>query len=279
MGKALIDFGYGVANSAAGGIMGLALGGINDERQIRQQEKLQAMQIEGQKEMTEYQRQKQLQMWKDTNYAAQMGELKKAGLNPGLIYGMGGGGGSTTGGGAASGPSGGNAPTGGGEAQAMAGMGLQMGLLKAQKENIEADTANKKAAERDLTASAEGRGLENAFTAWMQGVTTEGEQAENIDKSIRGQKDVTEVNKNRTEITFKMDENERQRLMNSKVMEEIGAKISLMHKQGLSQDEIYKNLSKEGLLLDAEIEWNKLDISGNPGKFLTNIIKMLFRPR
>ena len=36
-------------------------------------------------------------MWKDTNYSAQMEELKKAGLNPGLLYGMSGGGATTIG--------------------------------------------------------------------------------------------------------------------------------------------------------------------------------------
>ena len=40
-------------------------------------------------------------MWKDTNYAAQVEEMKKAGLSVGLMYGKGGAGGATTGAGAA----------------------------------------------------------------------------------------------------------------------------------------------------------------------------------
>ena len=75
-----------------------------------------------------------------------MEQLKKAGLNPSLIYGMGGGGGQTVGGGAA-GVSGGHAPTGGGET--LAGMGMmlqaqmqqaQIELTKAQAENVKANT-------------------------------------------------------------------------------------------------------------------------------------------
>ena len=90
----------------------------------------------------EEQRKIQMQMWKDTNYAAQVEELKKAGLSIGLMYGKGGAGGTTTGAGA----TGVSAPT------APSGMGMINGsqlatqlanieLIKAQtnKTNIEAE--------------------------------------------------------------------------------------------------------------------------------------------
>lgn len=79
-----------------------------------------------------------LDMWKQTNYPAQVDMLKRAGLNPGLMYGMSGGGGATA------------TPTGG-NAQNTASRGMdiqgaaQLALLKAQTENIEADTAQKQA--------------------------------------------------------------------------------------------------------------------------------------
>ena len=90
------------------------------------------------------QRKIQMQMWKDTNYAAQVEEMKKAGLSIGLKYGKGGAGGATTGAGA----TGVNAPS------APTGMGLQSGsqlaaqvanieLTKAQTENVRADTERK----------------------------------------------------------------------------------------------------------------------------------------
>lgn len=52
-------------------------------------------QMENQKALTRFNRLEQMQMWRDTNYSAQMNEMKKAGLNPNLMYGMGGGGGVT----------------------------------------------------------------------------------------------------------------------------------------------------------------------------------------
>lgn len=142
MGKALADFGIQAAQDVVGAGLGLALGGINDKRQLKQQRKLQRLEIEGQKEMLSHNMAAQLKMWQDTNYSAQMEQLRKAGLNPGMIYGMSGGGATTTGQASAN-VTGAHAPTGGGEAIAMASTAAQLGLMRAQKENIEADTQAK----------------------------------------------------------------------------------------------------------------------------------------
>lgn len=139
------QLGMQMASQAASGIFGIALGDINDKRQLRQQKKLQALQIRGQQEMTNYNYAKQLEMWKATSYQAQIEQLRKAGLNPGLLYGMSGGGGQVTGSGSGGNVTGSNAPTGGREVQDIMGMGIQYRLLEAQKANIEADTANKQA--------------------------------------------------------------------------------------------------------------------------------------
>jgi len=127
---------------AIGAGMGLLLQKSNDKRQIRQQQKLQDMEIAGQKQMADYNQQKQMEMWENTGYGAQKEQMKKAGLNPGLMYGMGGGGGQTVDI-APGNVSGGHASGNSGEAMGMGMMAAQMGLLRAQKENIEADTANK----------------------------------------------------------------------------------------------------------------------------------------
>lgn len=124
--------------------MGLMLGAINDDRQYAQQGRLSRQQLAIDKQMTDYQNMRQLEMWKKTGVVGQMEQLRKAGLNPGLIYGMSGAGGGTTGGGAAS-SHGANAPTGGGEAIAMGGMGLQTAMLSAQMKLIEAQTEKTKA--------------------------------------------------------------------------------------------------------------------------------------
>lgn len=139
--------GMQTAGSAIGGIMGLGLGELNDQRQLRQQQKLQELQIKGQKEMAAFNYQLQKGMWHETSYSGQVAEMKKAGINPALMYGMGGGGGSTTG------SQGGNvagaqAPQGGNEAMAMAGMGLQsamnLKLLNAQANLMESETEKNK---------------------------------------------------------------------------------------------------------------------------------------
>lgn len=129
-----------MADTAVNAGMGIILGGHNDWRQVKQQERLQELQIRGQKEMTDYQMMKQLEMWKNTNYAPTVAEMNKAGINPALLYGMKGGG-ATTVGNAQGIVTGGQAASGGGkEIQDMMGMGIQRELLQAQKENIQADT-------------------------------------------------------------------------------------------------------------------------------------------
>jgi len=151
---------------AIGAGMGLLLQKSNDRRQIRQQQKLQDMEITGQKQMADYNQKKQMEMWENTGYGAQKEQMKKAGLNPGLMYGMGGGGGQTVD--IAPGQvTGGHASGNSGEAMGMGMMAAQMGLLKAQKENIEADTANKTAdvpvkgaTEKNLKADTENKYLQ-----------------------------------------------------------------------------------------------------------------------
>lgn len=139
----IAQLGQQAAGNAVQAGMGLLLQSQADKRQMKQQEKLQELQMKGQKEMTNYNTAKQLQMWKDTNYPAQVEQLQKAGLNPGLLYGMSGGGGTTANISQGS-VDGGKAPQGGREIQDMIGMGIQSALLIAQKENIEADTEKKK---------------------------------------------------------------------------------------------------------------------------------------
>lgn len=133
-----------ITQAAGGQILGMALGAYNDRRQIKQQEKLQDIQIRGQKAMAMFNYDQQMKMWEATGYGAQKDQMKRAGLNPALLYGMGGGGGQSTS--AQSGSTtGATAQQGGGGELGMALQGaMQLQLLKAQKENIEADTANKR---------------------------------------------------------------------------------------------------------------------------------------
>lgn len=151
-----------MGSQAASGIMGIVMGGLNDQRQIDQQIKLNELN----KGMIDYNYQKQLQMWKDTSYSAQMEQMKKAGINPALMYGMNGGGGTTignatTGGGA-------EAPKGGGEQIAAQQMGIQYQLLQAQKENIQAQTEKTKGETANLPAT--GKNIEASTASLTQGI-------------------------------------------------------------------------------------------------------------
>lgn len=137
MPTALADFGLQAAQGAVGTGMGLLLQKGQDRRQLEQQRKLQELEIGGQKQMVDYNYQKQLAMWKDTNFKAQMEQIEAAGLNPALLYGMGGAGGTTTGT-PAGGVTGGRAAGHTGEAVMMAQTTAQMGLMRAQKELLEA---------------------------------------------------------------------------------------------------------------------------------------------
>lgn len=161
IGQQLLSMGTGIVGNAANTALGIMFGRSqekhNDARQLAQQQKLQELQIAGQKQMTDYNFQKQLDMWNATNYEAQIKHMKSAGVNPALAYGLNGAGGAT----ASVTPgnvTGTDAPKGGHESYDQQAMGIQfqqqamqLQLLEAQKKNIEADTANKQA---DTTKTA-----------------------------------------------------------------------------------------------------------------------------
>ena len=83
IGTAALGIGTGLAEGAAEQIFGE----MNQKRELR-----------GQKKALERQNAAAMDIWEKTNYKAQMGQLEKAGLNAGLIYGMGGAGGTLGGG-------------------------------------------------------------------------------------------------------------------------------------------------------------------------------------
>lgn len=144
---AVLGLGIEDAKKAAGTIANVITGGAlqrnADKRQLRQQKKLMKLETANNKALANYNHGLALDMWDKTNYSAQRQQMEKAGINPGLMYGSAGSGGTTSGAGSA-----GMVDAGKAEPQSM-GMGMQLGmqmqLMKAQKENIEADTANKQA--------------------------------------------------------------------------------------------------------------------------------------
>lgn len=141
-GQLAMQTGSSAANGLIGGIMGQLFAKSDDKRQIKQAGKLQALQIQGNKEMIDYQKAKDLEMWKLTSYPGQLEMMEAAGINPALMYGQGGGGGTTTGGSASVNGHGAQA-----RSEAVQGMGMMMqqALTQAQIENIKAQTEKTKA--------------------------------------------------------------------------------------------------------------------------------------
>jgi hypothetical protein len=214
------------ANTAANGVVGAALGLAlehhNDKRQLEQQQKLQDQQIAGNKEMVDYNYGKQLDMWNATSYPAQIANLQKAGLNPGLMYGMGGGGGQTAGTPSGS-VNGAEAPKGGQEIIAQQGMGLQLALLESQKRVLDTQ-ADKNAAEAAKTAGPDTK-LTNT-------------QTESLTQGIDNQKAVEALTKVQTQIAqfdahIKGETLEASIAMAKMQMKQVGQQLTILENEAL----------------------------------------------
>ena len=172
-------FSNGYGNGLIGGALGMIGGAIQYRRQqklmdrqyqyalgMAQQNQQYAKEMAGinqgyAKEMAGINQQHNKDMFDYTGYQAQVAQMKAAGLNPALMYGSAGAGGSTQGGAGMAGSAGAGSGSVGGAPSAPdtgiisgVGMGLQLGLMDAQKRNIDADTA-KKEADAKKTAGAD----------------------------------------------------------------------------------------------------------------------------
>ena len=143
-----------IIGSTGGALLGMLFQGNQDKRQIRMNQQLAGIQRQNQMLLMDYQNAKQLEMWEKTNYKAQVEQLKKAGLNPAMLYGMGGAGGSIVGGGM---PSGSGVTGVTDMVTPMATMGLSLGkniaeteLMKAQADKLKAEAENLRGVERQL---------------------------------------------------------------------------------------------------------------------------------
>jgi hypothetical protein len=118
------------------GIAQMAYNWTSANKQNEDQARLMGIQNQNQQQLNRQGHRLQMDMWNKTNYQAQVKHMKKAGLNPGLMYGMGGGGGTTAG-------SQGGGSAAGGQAVQMHPMDIaNIALLKAQENNINANTDN-----------------------------------------------------------------------------------------------------------------------------------------
>lgn len=144
-------------SGAIGPVLGMALGGQQDKRNYDQANRIGRLNNVLGMEMGNYNFSKQYEMWQKTGPVGQMEQLKKAGLNPALMYGKSGPGGML-----AAPATAGHANANTGDYSREMGMGMQLatGLQQAQIENLKADTA-KKQAEATKTA-----GVDTDKTSW-----------------------------------------------------------------------------------------------------------------
>jgi hypothetical protein len=141
-------------------------------------------------------------MWKDTNYGAQVEQMKLAGINPALLYGKGGGGGQTASANV-SGVAGGQASSSKGEI--LQGIGLmqqqqQMRLQEAQIENMNADTEKKKV-EANKTGGVDTDKTKAEIASITQGV--ENQKAQEILTKLQAR--LTEINGDSAELQYIFD--------------------------------------------------------------------------
>lgn len=153
-----------------------AVYGIGDmmfgKSQAQKQQELTNQQIAGSKEMLKAQEEKEMRMWQNTNASAQVGELKKAGLSTGLMYGGGGGGGGTVGGGGGAisgGMAANDAQTGALNLDRMMGLAnIELMQAQAKKTNVEAeklagaDTDKTRQDINESTSRQKGQDFQNA---------------------------------------------------------------------------------------------------------------------
>jgi len=181
----------GAGAQIAGQGLSMLLGEHYGRQQVDQQKKLTKVQTEANKELMKEQQKLAMENWENTNYSAQVAQAKKAGMSISALYGGSGAGGATMGGGGGGGAVGGTAEA----PSAKTGMGIQMAsqlaLMNAQKENIEADTENKKAGKEGTEAGTVKTGEETKAIAWENkvkeaiGADVMG-KAQNLEVQMRG---------------------------------------------------------------------------------------------
>lgn len=137
-----------IAQGLIGGasqLLGIGLNQQGNQQQMQQQQQLMQQQFQNQQALNLQNQTIQQQNWDYTNYGNQVKHMENAGLNVGLMYGMGGGGGQSMGSGGGGSAAGGNAPQNT-NPQIMGIMAdaamkaAQIDLTKAQADKIRSET-------------------------------------------------------------------------------------------------------------------------------------------
>ncbi len=184
MGKVLETIGNsalgGLSSGIGGAVTGLVGGifGSGKRAQEKQfQKELEKMKYQQQlnQQQAKFNQELALEMWRKTNYGAQIEEMKRNGLNPALIYGQSGQGGTTTGAGQAEGVSMGTS--------AAVGMGLNAQMQMAQINALNAQ-AKKSDAEAEKTSGVDTELSKSLTNLNKAGTNLKNAQAEMIPVQI-----------------------------------------------------------------------------------------------
>lgn len=208
---------------AATGILGMIGQRARERRAMRNQRQLMGVQHTNQRNLNQQGHDLQYEMWEKTNYKPQMEMMKKAGLNPSLMYGMSGGGGTTTGS-----QGGGSAASGSAPAPQPMELGnaLQGAMMQSQIE-LAKSQATKNIAEADSIRGKEGTIGEVNIKKMLQ---------ETITERLRSEKTwwETETEKGKSGVEF---EKAKQINMENKVLREtldeqvLGTKAEMIGKE------------------------------------------------
>lgn len=222
----------GLIGDAAGAALntglGLMLQGHNDRRQVEQQQKLNTVNRADYQQRLGMQEAKEMRMWENTSYAAQVEQMKKAGLSPGLQYGGSGAGGSTVGGTAGSG-GGSQAPAGGNEIMNLQLMQAQKELIQAQTGKAQAETQKTAGVDTDLTRAQGGIAeIERSMKSDTYDVTYSKLQAEASKMESEAQKAYADktVSQATVETEIKMKQGELIGLGLANELKESGVKLT-----------------------------------------------------
>lgn len=228
-----------IGGQAAGTAMGIAaqrIGKNYDRKQWIKDFEVQApRQMEMERRIMELQQQNQMEMWNNTNYGAQMEHIKKAGLNPAMIYGMSGGGGTTAGGigGGAPPTRGTSTGTGSGIGGAGIGMGVltaaQVKLMEAQARNLNVDADKKAGVDTENVKADTGLKLANTGNTKADTQLKEiGARIMAIDEAIRTDTKTDVEDRIFWEAKRSMEEVERLRWSNDLSKEQFTTQVDLI---------------------------------------------------
>ena len=145
----------GIGKAAIGvgtGLLGMVGQRRREKRAMANQRSLMKEQMNNQWALNKQGAELQYDMWKKTNYPAQVEMLKEAGLNPAIIYGQGGAGGATTGGQGGGSAAGGQAPA----PQPMLMEDMVQAAMTAAQIELAKSQAKKNEAEADSIRGEEG---------------------------------------------------------------------------------------------------------------------------